>query len=316
MNTAEIMNKLSRSVSRVGLKIKKHSPEILVVSGIIGGVTATVMACKATSKVNGILEEAKRRMDVIHDIVEHPEEHVVENEEPYTEEDGKKALAIVYAQTGLKLLKVYGPAIAVGTLSITSILAGHNILRKRYVATAAAYTILDKNFKDYRGRLIDRFGKELDKELRFNITPQEVEEVIVTEDGTEVVTKKTVDAIDPTTVGDYSRFFDEWCTLYEKNNPDYNLMTLKMVLNHANDRLQANGHLFLNEVFDMLGMARTPVGAVVGWIYDPSNPNIDSYVSFGDLYDPSNPNKRDFVNGREPAILLEFNCDGPIFELI
>ena len=311
MSKAEIMNKLNRTINRAGLKLKKHSPEILVVTGIISGVTAAVMACKATPKANAILEEAKQKIDTIHEIAENPEAA-----ETYTEKDVKQALTITYAQTGLEVVKTYAPSIAVGTFATVCILSGHNILRKRHAATAAAYVTLDKNFKEYRNRLIDRFGEELDKEIRFNIKAKEVEETVVNEDGSETVVKKTVEEVDPTTVGDYARFFDEWCRGYEKNNPEYNMMFLKQVLNHANEKLQSQGHLFLNEVFEMLGFDRTPVGQVVGWIYDPANPNIDSYVSFGNIFDASNSNKRDFVNGREPAILLEFNCDGPIFELI
>ena len=308
MNKTEIMSKLNRTVHRTGLKLKKYSPEILVVSGIIGGVTSAVLACKETSKVSDILTDAKEQIDAI--------KHVVENNEDYSDEDGKKALTLTYAKAGLQITKNYAPAIALGTLSITSILAGYGILRKRYVATAAAYTILDKNFKDYRSRVIDRFGEQLDKELRYNIKAKDIETIVTNEDGTETIVKETVNEIDPTTVGDYSRFFDERCLGYEKNNPEYNLMTIKRVESYANDQLQAKGHIFLNEIYDMLGMSRTPVGAVVGWIYDPENKDIDSYVSFGKYYDPSNPDKIDFVNGREPAILLEFNCDGPIFEKI
>ena len=303
MNKTEIANKLSRTVHRAGLKLKKHSPEILVVTGIIGGVTAAVMACKATPKVNDILEETKQKVDSIHKIAANPEDYVSEkNPELYTEEQAKKDLTIVYAQTGLQLAKTYAPAIALGTLSIASILAGHNILRKRYVATAAAYSIVDKNFKDYRGRVIERFGEKLDKELRYNIKTKEVDEIIVNEDGSETVVTTTVEEIDPSTVSDYSRFYDEWCLGFEKNNPEYNLMTLRLKESYLNEKLQANGHVFLNEAYDELGMARTPVGSVVGWIYDPENPNIDSYISFGNIHDASNPNKRDFVNGREPAI--------------
>lgn len=317
MKASNIMNNFNRTINRAGLKLKKHSPEILVVTGIVGGVTAAVMACKATTKVSAILEDAKNTINDIHRVAENPEQFVTE-EHPdlYTPEEAKKDLTIVYAKTGLELIKVYAPAIAVGALSVTSILAGHNILKKRYVATAAAYTLVDKNFKEYRGRVIERFGKELDKELRFNIKAKEVEEVVVNEDGTETVVKKTVEEVDPNTVGDYTRFYDEWCTGFEKGNPEYNLLVLRKQQDYANERLQSVGHLFLNEVYDMLGMERTPVGQVVGWIYDPSNPNIDSYVSFGNIFDVKNPDKRDFVNGREPAILLEFNCDGPIFELI
>lgn len=317
MNKTEIMTKLNRAANRAGLKIKKHSPEILVGVGIISGVTAAVMACKATPKVNGIIEDAKNTIDDIHRVQAEPEKFVTEEHpELYTNEDAKKDLTMVYAKTGLEVAKTYAPAIAVGTFATFCILAGHNILRKRYAATAAAYMALDTNFKDYRNRVIERFGKELDKELRFNIKTKEVDEIVTNEDGSETIVKTTVEEVDPNAVGDYSRFFDEWCLGFEKGNPEYNLLTLKNTENYMNDLLQTRGHVLLNDVFDALGMPRTPIGAVVGWIYDPSNPNIDSYVSFGDFYDVKNPDKRDFINGREAAILLEFNCDGPIFELI
>lgn len=320
MNKTEILNKANRAFNRAGLQIKKYSPEILVGAGIVGGITAAVMACKATPKVNAIMENAKNTIDDIHRVVEEPEKYVSEaHPELYTVEESKKDLAIVYAQTGWELVKVYGPAIGVGTLSIMSILSGYSILRKRYVATAAAYMVLDQNFKEYRGRVIERFGKELDRELRFNIKAKEIDEIVVNEDGSETVVKTTVHEIDPNTVGDYTRFFDEWCTGFEKNNPEYNLMTLKRMEKWATDRLRSVGHLFLNEVYDMLGMERTPIGAVVGWLYSTDESKMvgrDGYVSFGNLYDASNPDKRDFINGREQAILLEFNVDGPIFELI
>lgn len=311
MNKTELMSKMNRSFNKAALQLKKHSPEILVAAGIVGGVASAVLACKATTKVSGILEDTKAQVDAIHDVVENPEKYNAE----YTEEDSKKDLAIVYAQTGMKLAKIYGPAVMLGTVSVISILAGHNILRKRYVATAAAYVAIDKSFKEYRGRVIDRFGKELDRELRYNIKAVEVEETVVDEKGKEKTVKKTVQQADPNAISDYARFFDETCAGFVKGNPSYNLMFLRQQQNYANDLLKSRGHVFLNEVHDMLGIQRTPIGAVVGWIYDPSNQNIDSFIDFG-IYDPKDADKRAFVNGLEPAILLDFNCDGPIYELI
>lgn len=316
-NKTEIMTKATRTLNRAGLKLKKHSPEILVVSGIVGFVGTAVLAYKASPKVNAILEETKNAVDGVKKVAANPEAYVTETHpELYTEEDAKKDLTTIYVQTGVELVKVCAPVVATAVLSTTAILAGHNILRKRYVATAAAYTVLDQNFKDYRGRVIERFGKAMDNELRYNIKAKEIEETVVNEDGTETVVKKTVEEVDPNTVGAYVRFFDESALGYEKNNPECNLYFLRTALNYLNDQLQAKGHLFLNEVFDQLGLPRTPIGQVVGWIYDPSNPNIDSYVSFGNLFDIHDSNKREFINGHEPAILLEFNCDGPIFEMI
>lgn len=62
--------------------------------------------------------------------------------EQYSSEDAKKDLTIVYAQTGVKFAKLYGPSVVLGALSITSILASNNILRKRNVALGAAYAAI------------------------------------------------------------------------------------------------------------------------------------------------------------------------------
>lgn len=311
MNKTEIMNKLSRSLHRSGLKLQKYSPEILVTVGIVGAVTSAVMACKATTKVEAILDDAKDRINTIHEVAENPE-----MKDKYTAEDSKKDLAIVYTQTGVELAKLYGPAILVGATSIGCILASTNIMRKRNVALAAAYATVDKGFKEYRGRLIDRFGKELDRELKYNIKAKEIEEIKVKEDGTEEVVKKTVYTHELDEPSEYSRYFDEYCIGWEKD-PEMNLYYVRTQQAYANDLLKARGHLFLNEVYDMFGIPRTKAGAQVGWVYDEKNPGIynDNYVDFG-IYDISKEKNRDFVNGRERSILLEFNVDGYILDLI
>lgn len=310
MNKTEIMNNFSRAFNRAGLKIKKHSPELLVGAGIAGTVVSAVMACKATTKINDILDKTKEDIDTIHYSVEHPEEL----KEEYTVEDSKKDLAIVYTQAGVELIKLYGPSVLVGTLSITSILAGHNILRKRNVALAAAYTVVDKSFKEYRGRVIERFGKDLDRELRYNIKAKEVEEIVTNEDGTETVVKKTVNVIDPNEISAYAKVWHEGNTGWTKD-PEYNLFFLTKQQNYANDLLKTRGHLFLNEVYDMLGFPRTEAGNIVGWYYDEKNPNGDNFVDFG-IFDIHDDKKCDFVNGYERSILLDFNVDGPILSLI
>lgn len=306
MAKLEIMNSATRAFHKVGLKFKKHSPEILVGAGIVGVVTSTVMACKATTKLDTILDKAKDDIDKIHEAVEHPE--VLP--EPYTEEDSKKDLAIVYTKTAVDLLKLYTPSIVVGGLSITAILAGHNVLRKRNVALAAAYATVDKGFKEYRGRVIERFGEELDRELKYNIKAKEVEEIVTNDDGSETIVKKTVETADIDLGSEYARFFDETCTGWTKD-PEYNLTFLINQQRYANDLLKSKGHLFLNEVYDMLGMARSKAGQVVGWIYDEKNPIGDNYVDFR-IFDVHNDRKRAFVNGYERSILLDFNVDGNI----
>lgn len=300
----------TRTMNRAAFKIRKHSPEILVVSGIVGAVTSTVMACKATTKIDEVITESKEHVDMT-------KKYVEDNgfTEKYTETDYKKDLTIMYTQRGLKLAKLYAPAVILGTVSITAILAGHNILRKRNVALAAAYATVDKGFKEYRGRVIERFGEELDKELKYNIKAKEIDEIKINEKtGKEEVVKKAVNVADPNTYSDYARLFDDGCLGWTKD-PEYNLMFLKDQQRYANDRLKTKGCLFLNEVYDMLGIPRTKAGAVVGWIFDEKHPNGDNFVDFG-IYDMNNAKTRDFVNGYERTILLDFNVDGVIYDKI
>ena len=310
MKVKEIINSVSYNAHRIGFKIKKASPEIMVVAGVVGVVTSTVMACKATTKVNDILEETRKQVDDVHNVLDSD----VVSEDEYTNDDAKKDLAIIYTQTGVKLIKLYAPSVLVGALSITGILASHKILKKRNVALTAAYATIDRSFKEYRGRVIERLGKELDRELRYNIKAQEIEEKTVDKDGNETIEKKTISVVDPNMYSDYARIFDNGSMGWTKD-PEYNLMFLKLQQNQANDRLRAQGYLFLNDVYDMLGIPRTKAGQIVGWVYDEENPVGDNFVDFG-IYDIYNEKACDFVNGRERSIVLDFNVDGNILDMI
>lgn len=301
-NKTEIMKSVNGVTSKAIMKLKKHSPEILVVAGIAGTVVSAVLACKATTKVAEILDETKGTLDTIHDGMETG----AINGQEYTTEDGKKDTVVVYAQTGMKLAKLYGPAIILGTLSITSILASNNILRKRNVALGVAYAAIDKSFKEYRGRVIERFGEQVDTELKYGIKAKKFEEIEVDpETGKEKKVKKTVMVADPNLQSDYAVYFDSKSRNYE-TNPDYNRMFLKAQQAFANDKLQTRGHLFLNEVLDDLDLPRTPAGQIVGWTKD----GPDGYVNFRIV-----EVERETEDGRhEPALLLDFNVEGNIWE--
>ena len=262
MKKNEIMTKVNRTFGKVGFKLKKHSPEILAITGTIGVVTSAVMACRATTKLSSILDESKKEVKLIKFAAENPDQ--LGEEVEYSKEDGKNDLRISYANTAVQIVKLYAPSVILGTLSITAMLTSNNILRKRNIALAAAYTAVDKGFKEYRSRVVERFGEELDKELRYNIKAKEIEETVVDEKtGKEKKVKKTVNVVDPSTYSVYARFYDDGCNGWTKN-PEDNLYFLKCQENYANDILKTRGHLFLNEVYDMLGIPRTQAGQIVG----------------------------------------------------
>lgn len=311
MTKTKITDSVSRAFHKAGFTIKKHSPEILVAVGVVGTVASAILACKATLKVNEIVEESKTNIDKIHTATE---KGVTEAGQAYNAEDSKKDLTIVYAQTGLKFVKLYAPAVLLGAASVGCILTSHNIIRKRNVALAAAYTAVDTSFKEYRGRVVERFGKDLDKELRYNIKAKEVQETVVDENGETTTVKKTIDVAHPSEYSDYARCFDDGCAGWEKD-AEHNLFFLRQQQNYANDLLKKQGYLFLNDVYKMLGIPVTQAGQAVGWMYDEDCPNGDNYVDFG-IYDIHKESNRNFVNGYERSIWLDFNVDGPIWHLL
>ena len=304
----EIINKATRLLSSTQYQVKKHSPEILMVAGIAGTIVGTVLACKATTKVSEIIEEKNKNIEDVHTCLE-------EKPDEYTEEDSKKDLTIIYAQTGVKLFKLYAPAIGVMALSFASIIAGHKVLKKRNIAIAAAYAAIDKGFKQYRKNVIEEFGEGVDQQMRFGLKSKEIKKK--DKDGKTV--KETEYYIDPDAnpldnISEYARFFDAASSNFAKD-PEYNMMFLRRQQDYANEMLKSRGHLFLNEVYDLLDIPRSKAGQVVGWVYDKNgNTKGDNYVDFG-LYRNDQGTRR-FVNGLEYNILLDFNVDGVIYDII
>lgn len=290
---------------RVTLKLKKHAPEIMVVSGVIGITATIVLACKETLKLEAIVDEAGDTLFEINDTLEN--EKVVENEDGtksvYSEKDAQHDKTIVYVKTGAKILKNYAPAIGLGILSLTLILAGHNILRKRNVALMGAYNALQKSYETYRERVIDKYGQEAD-DFCLNIeSPKEDKNK----------NDNSMDSVTINNISPYSILFDEYCKEWKKS-ADYNAAFLRCQERAANDMLHYRGHLFLNEVYDMVGAPRTKEGAIVGWILGDKSSH--GFVSFG--LDKHYADWDNYVgmNCNERSYRLDFNVDGVIYDKI
>lgn len=297
-----IVKSASNALSKTKFQFQKHQPEIMVFGGVIGGVVAAVMACKATTKASEVLAESKDRLDQINTVANDADV----TDEVYSEEDHKKDLAIVYTQTAVNLVKVYAPAVILGGLSIASILGGHNILQKRNMALAAAYATLNTTFKDYRDRVVDRFGKDVEYQIRHNLKAEEItEKVEDPETGKTKKVKKTVltNGDDATERG-YARLFDAACDNWN-NDANLNRSFLSGAQNYFNDKLHAVGYVFLSDIYRYLGFRETPECRVVGWTLDG---NGDGYIDFGFDQDDM------FMNGYNKDVWLDFNVDGPILD--
>ena len=301
----------TKIAGRTGLVLRKHSPEILLVTGIVGGVGAAVLACRATLKVEGILDNHRSKVGKIAECWEKVKEGDISLDE-YSEEDHQKDLAVVYTQTAVDFIKVYGPAVTLGIASVACIVGGHGILKRRNVALIAAYKAIEEGFNAYRKRVVAEHGEEVDYMYKNGLHAETVTETEVGEDGKATKVKKTkLVAENPDKYSIYARYFDETSPEWA-NASEYNLTFLKTQQNYYNNMLQARGHVFLNEVYDALGLPRSRAGSIVGWAMTDDG---DNFIDFG-IFDGDKMISRDFVNGHEKSILLDFNVDGVIYDLL
>lgn len=308
MSKLALIEKAGSLFKKARFGLQKHSPEILIVVGIAGTVTSTVLACIATTKISKIVVPAKNDISKVR-------ECVANEDIDYTQEDATKDLTIIYVQTGLKIAKEYIPAAIVGAISIACLLSSHNILTKRNVALASGYKLLDQAFKEYRKRVANTYGDEAERDIRYNtktkkITEQEIDpetgEVKDVEKEAKTVNIKNIEEYSP-----YARFFDE-TSKYHKKDTGANLFFLNSMQNYANDRLRNDGFLFLNDVYESLGLPKTKTGQIVGWVYKPnSNKKGDNEVDFGisEVYN-------EYIYSKDHrakwTLLLDFNVDGNI----
>ena len=275
---------------------KKYAPEILTSVGIVGFVVAAVMGAKATLKLEPIVDKLN---DDLAQIKGH--QRMVPNA------DVKKDKIQAYSKAVLRIGRTYGPAVGVGLGSAVCVVSAHGILRRRNVALVAAYQVLEKSFSNYRERVVEEYGEEKDLEYRAGLRTESIKEGNKT-----VIMTSEIDRVKG--ASPYGRWFDQVNATEWNKLPEYNLMTLRAQQAYANQKLQIQGYLFLNDVYESLGIERSQAGQVVGWYIDKYGKNAgDCYVDFG-IYDFDSEGGRRFINGNAPGIFLDFNVDGVIID--
>jgi len=298
MNLKSLANLVTSKVGRQGLILQKHSPKIMFVAGVIGVGATVVLACRATLKVDEVLQEHEKTVGRIEEAVGLVSE--------YTDKDRQKDLVVLYAKTFGKLTRLYGPSVVVGVASIAMLTGAHLILTRRNVALTAAYAAIEKGLREYRQRVSDEFGPDKERELRYGLIDEEIEL-----DGKKQVVK--VPARGEKSI--YARCFDELSTSWvpeDQGGSLYNPIFLRTQQAYMNDFLRARGHVLLNDVYDALGLPRTKEGAVVGWVLGCGG---DDYVDFG-VFEGDQFTALQFVAGQAPGIWLDFNVDGVVYDKI
>ena len=288
------------------LKVKAASPEIMLGIGIVCGVGAIVTACMASRKVDKVVEEIHEDLDILEEGLEKAkDEGDTEKMQSY-----KKEIVKVWAGAAWKFTKLYGPTLFLTMASGASILTSHGILKKRYLTTAAAYKALDEAYKAYRENVETQFGLGGgEKALAAQAVYKDVN--VEDENGELKKTKGLVMNPDKSKSPyefDYNRFTAP--STWDKS-PDMIDAFLKAAEAYFTQRLNSVGHVFLNEVLDYLGMERTAMGQLIGWVKGAG----DDYVDFGyiDGFIKDYNLDSDLCTKN---VRLNFNCDGIIYDML
>lgn len=295
------IGKFGRSVADFGKKIifntKKHSPIIMTGGAILLGVGTVVATWFAARKTDDALKEAKEVIKAAKDM---------EIDEHYTKENQRHDIFLGYRKGAVQIIKLYGPAVLMGAGSIACCLASHKILSNRNAGLIAANSVLTKDFGNYRQKVIEKFGKDTDKELHLASLTDEVEETVKDENGEEKTIKKKVPKKEY--IGNtFGRFFDEWNPNWTKD-PSYNLMFLNLKMSELNDMLAKNYVVLLNDVYEALDMEKTQAGWQYGWVrHKGEGDDMKEYIDFG-IHNMSDKQTRNFLLGYERSVFLDFNC--------
>lgn len=291
MNVAPITRFTSRSAAR----IKKNSPKILFYAGIVGTVATTVLASRATLRAVPVVERFKEERGELDSFYldKKVDQDVYDN-----------TVRRQYTEAAVDLTKLYGPTVLVGVGSLVALTKSHQQLTTRNTALTMAYTGLFKTFDSYRNRVREELGEERDLQFLHGTVQQEIEY----KDKNGRTRIKSITALDPSSAAALSYYYDENCPSWFKD-PGYNQNTLDGLQEWANIVLQKQGHLFLNEVYDMLKIPHTREGNILGWVFEDLG-NNDTFVSFGHQADG------EFIAGFKRDVMLNFNIHGPILELI
>lgn len=306
----------------IGLKfkfgLKRKAPDILFTSGVALVIGGTVAACVKTPKVVEIVEDAKDELDYIKNEYENESVEVNSESVSMSKAEYQKELIKVYSKTAGKVAVELAPAIALEAGGIILLTKSHRILKNEKAAAAAMAAGFKKAYDSLYSNVKEKYGKEEADRMKFGVKQVECEEVVgKTKDGKDKVKKVTEEVIfdNPCEYSPYARFFDETCEGFYADNPNYNLKFLLDVQCMMNDKLKKDKFVFLNDVYGALGMEKVfPEGQTHGWLYDNSKSEGDNFIDFG-IHNYKRPNRR-FVNGYEPIVLLDFNCEGNIIDKI
>lgn len=208
------MNKLLYRSKRF---LDRNAPTILTCVGGAGVIFTTVTAVKATPKALVLLENAE-------------------------EEKGSKLTKLEVVKTAGP---VYIPTIIIGASTIAAIFGANALNKHQRAALMSAYALLDNSYKEYKNKVAELYGDDVDDRIKKEITMDNYESDISISDGKRL-------------------FFDYQSLRYFESTME-DVISAEYYLNR---NLANNGYTSLNDFYQLLGIPCTNLTEDLGWSSD------------------------------------------------
>lgn len=233
------MNKsVMKFIKTVKRGFGKRSPEILLGIGIASGITATVLAVKATPKAMELLAEAEKE-NINRQIKEGVPGPEVKNGLPS-------------AQVVKTVWKCYIPAAISGAASIACLLGSHSVNAKRNAALATAYKLSETALNEYREKVVEEIGEDKEKVIRDKVSQKHLDEKPVSKN--EVIITGTGKQL--CYDGISGRYFES------------DIQTIRAAVNKINETMVYEMYAALNDFYNEIGLSNTDMGDELGWNLD------------------------------------------------
>ncbi len=203
-----------------------NSPSLLTGLAVVGTVATAYLTGKATIKAVQLIENEQRRMDKLE--TSHPMESL-------------EMVKLVWTE--------YIPPVLACGFTIGCIIGAHTIGSRRAAAVAAAYSLSEKAYNEYRDKVVERMGDKKEQRVRDEIAQDQVDrnpvstkEVIITGNG------------------------DVMC--YESLTGRYfmsNVEAIRKAENTINKQVLDSDYASLSEFFDLIGLPATEISEEIGW---------------------------------------------------
>lgn len=304
---SKIGSMVAKHASKTSIALAKKAPDILFglgVTCVVGGTIAAIVQTEKASDAIDIFNERKERVD---------DDTANKLIDPV---EAQSHMRYAYGHLIMSMAKIYLPTVLLTTTGILLLGKSHMILNKRNAGLAAAYAALSNSYAEYRRRVRERFGEEVENDIYNGYITTTYKELETSENGVTTEVEKTKETYNPCSPFAFLIPAED-CPIINTKDRYAIISQIRINLICLNNKLEAlkysmapgeKAFLTANDVYEQYGVKLTKAGAT--WaIYDHVDLGVD--LSDDAVKTPGSPVYK-FVNKITDGLWLVPNVQGTI----